>query len=1226
MPSLEEKLDLLKNQIDSFREWIHQQVDLDESQMQTVMSVEELLNSLVDYPRAALEWSYGAILLMHLRQEDITTSPLPKIILTKFVENIHLLENEEKSATIERIWKYISQRDWLSQFLIPQPEKDLSLLTKLARKCFACLPTAKAASPTVREVFAACILSLIPSPIDTILNLLFKELVEPSNSLSKRAVQDVLKTCGWKISDSIRNLLNPIFHEPDVSTYKSLEYVYKVVFELESIDKCLVVGVINNTELCLDSGREDHEAGLEFLCCLFGSKLTGGPDYYSTLWNRFLSHCRDIIMCQSQLLILGKHTSSILGQPSAHKDWCSLLTFFFEHVMHPAVERSFVSGMVDALIQNCSEDIDPLMELFKKLLTTYSVYERRGEIREELILKLAKAYKEIARVAVMQPLLKHHERCAQLLSCFHGTLCNLFHPRNARWNLLRKIFVKYLVPFDFPSELRMKMLLYLWINLQGKWDVFQELFRRVNRSRDRVKNILYIMKDVRTFELNKHLIFKQKCELDFYLSNKKQFHYVKGKFGKALAASPKLRLVLTNLVAENVPCENARKLARAARHYLLPNDNDESSEIVESLLYYLTEYTVDGSAFMHLLDLVNSCIEGDEIASSMNLNRLHVARTALHLLNEILALLPHLGYDSVILDQIVGWAKSRHSCLSMLSIRCLKSIAYTKTLDSWNHGYVVEILVPLWEYIGKHGSRGQVKVAIECIEKHASLLTYRVQLLEQVLDVISSQLAEASKLSENFERGVSALGYFSSVTLPCVLKRKVEKLCILHLVQLVSGSSDLETMSPSSNSSSNNSWTHWEELSKNIRIMVQAIRSVGRCMRYCGSPPNVKCVLTIMQRIICSPKECVKINIRDVDSDHLKYEAACAILSILETEANHHFLSKQLLIDLSYMITHSREEVRVGFAKKICQGLSPHKILANIRGRKRGNLPTCMLGILALLGSHWWSCSSEARDLAEFLLQGVFASRQHDRMRKMSFTKVTYEQLYEENPHLIFENIMVIALPILAEHKDFQISEDKTKFEENLDPLKKMAICLDFLRAMLCHPGTLGGQVKREYMISLVKFARNSIDLPSSDSLKLKYSLLFDLLPIVLKRYKHSEMLGEVVTPPVMLPPPFFGDFGEHFPDSDQTSLPPDMQRSIDKNLHSSYVREAELELSEDEEDSSFETTGMVENSAPINYLERGSQRNSSFGSPDSFREDLRYAYHSTPTSSNRNARKRRHE
>ncbi|XP_026276079.1 uncharacterized protein LOC113204918 isoform X1 [Frankliniella occidentalis] len=1231
MTSSSTQRDILKSELKELEKWVKQSVNLDSAHNSQILSVKMHLEELKEDKMAALEWSYGTVLVMHLCQDNFSDSPVLEIILTKLVRNFYLIRNPPEKILLIKIWKHFVRNNLLVPFLLPTPEKDSKLFKRFVKHCFESVSKSlldqSVALDMVVTGTVTCIVDLIEHPsssssLNNILDLLFMELVEPSCSISKNAVEIVLRTCGWKVKDAIRNRLNPVLLQTGDNPYLSLDHVYKVIFELVSIEKYLVLGFINNTELCFMPGREDHEAGLKFFCELFGSKSTVGPDFYTTLWNNFLVHCREIITCESQLLILGKHTCSILGQPAARMDWCSLLAFFFEHVLDLKVEISFVTGMTDALLQYYSQDIEPLMELFKKLLTPNTIYERFDQAREILILKMAKAYKLIAGAGVENlTLLKNREISCQLISCFLGT-CSSFTPPNEDWVLLRKIFVKHLVPLDFPAEKRMKMLLYLWINSEGKWSVFHELFLKIKRARSRVHNILYIMKDKDTFTLHNMHLHKQKCELDFYLVHGKTYcHYATKTLGAALGASPKLRLLLTNLVSKNITCEDGPMLSKAVKKLLVPPENYENCKIVDGLLYYLTELTIDASAMMNLVSLVKSCVEGHEIASSMNLNRLHVARTALHLLNEILFMLPHLGYNSHVLDHILQWAQSKNSSLSMLSVRCLNSMADVKTLDTLHHNYVVEEVVPLCVCMIKRGSRSQVKAAIQCLGKHASQNPFRNDLLKEILAIISSQLAVASKVSESFERGVSAIGHFASVSLSVHLKEEVEQICTSHLLHLITGSSDQEIQSTlgSLDSSSNNSWIDWQELSIDIRIKLQAIRALGRCMRYCGSSSTVKDVLSSLERIVCSPTECLMDNLRGVDIDRLRYEAACAILNVFEVDVNHKFVSKELLLALSHLMTDSREEVRLEFAKKLCQGLSPHKIKSYNRGHKRGNLPTCMLGILALLGSDKWREKTETRQLAEQLLQEVFVSRQVDRGRKCLLGKATFRQLYEEQPHLVFENILALAVPILAEHNDFQISEDDDEFDVHIEPLTKAAYCLEFVCAMLCHPSTYGGQVEKVYMMNLVDFAENMMNQPSSDSLKVKYLLMIELLRVVVKHYKSSKEV-ELLTPKMVLPPPFFRDdrAEPHIPRQNLLSIA--STRLIEKTVHEMATicnTMGENDASDDDDGNDSISASSFEQS--MESQEAGRQRSVSFDSlTESYSQDfnLGNAFHSTPSSS----------
>lgn len=80
-------------------------------------------------------------------------------------------------------------------------------------------------------------------------------------------------------------------YAPFVSCQSS-KHIYKIILKLVKISKDLVIGLINNTELCLENGREDRLIGLEFFCDLFGStslkSIPNTCDFFSCLWHEFL--------------------------------------------------------------------------------------------------------------------------------------------------------------------------------------------------------------------------------------------------------------------------------------------------------------------------------------------------------------------------------------------------------------------------------------------------------------------------------------------------------------------------------------------------------------------------------------------------------------------------------------------------------------------------------------------------------------------------------------------------------------------------------------------------------------------------------------------------------------------------------------------------------------------------------------------------------------------------
>lgn len=78
-------------------------------------------------------------------------------------------------------------------------------------------------------------------------------------------------------------------------------------------------------------------------------------------------------------MILAKHTSSLLSQPSSHQGWCSLLFHLLKHVIGSECEEELVSGVIVALKNNPlllnAEGPNSLSLLIKYLLTPGSDYE-----------------------------------------------------------------------------------------------------------------------------------------------------------------------------------------------------------------------------------------------------------------------------------------------------------------------------------------------------------------------------------------------------------------------------------------------------------------------------------------------------------------------------------------------------------------------------------------------------------------------------------------------------------------------------------------------------------------------------------------------------------------------------------------------------------------------------------------------------------------------------------
>ena len=82
-----------------------------------------------------------------------------------------------------------------------------------------------------------------------------------------------------------------------------------------------------------------------------------------------------------------------------------------------------------------------------------------------------------------------------------------------------------------------------------------------------------------------------------------------------------------------------------------------------------------------------------------------------------------------------------------------------------------------------------------------------------------------------------------------------------------------------------------------LKFQVQALRSIGRCMRFCGNSESNKQVLEILAEMIFpSGHEAIP---REVDIDRLRCEAAAAILNICEVSVK---MSMPLVLSLAHMM------------------------------------------------------------------------------------------------------------------------------------------------------------------------------------------------------------------------------------------------------------------------------------------------------------------------------------
>ncbi|KAJ1525319.1 hypothetical protein ONE63_010141 [Megalurothrips usitatus] len=1121
----------LQENLKTLLKWCDKDVEVDSSKRAFIQFFTTQLDEIENHGCKALLWAHGSMLVAQLTQrkqdEEIIEKSLS--ILTSTIETM-------KSADLLKYVLKIGKLFITTKYLPSTPCAASSFL----KKCFSTLnkELAQDFSRTLQELVSECAVFYISVLVEdlshkavlhTILFTLFSQLINPACDKSKNVVKHIFSTCDWKVNNTIREMLNDALlsgkvHMNELSSLSFRGHVYQVIFELLVIKKDLVVGLINNTELCLADGREDCLEGLDFFCKMFGTEVPGelNPcEFFSHLWHEFLSHCRNNSLVQTrELLVLAQHTPHMLSHSSTRGNWCELLFHFFEYKMPFECEKNFILSITSSLqdSQLWSDDESPcsLLSLVERLLSPESPIERYGKSRSLLLKDLGCAYKNAAKAGMNDLELQNvHNFCSKLLSCLLGT-CSSLLPSNKDWAQLRKLFVHHLVPYDENDEVRMKMMLYLWLNCDSKqFIILHELFSKSKCVRTKLKSILPILEDEEAARSKRHLLPKLFRELHLASVQEVVFGtFLLKIFFPVLRKNLQFQRNLKQVLSEASSCSENNKLVINLKETLwCPNGVDRG--VVEGFLFYVGEVQFDQASMKQLIKLVKQCLEGHEISKHLGRHHLNVARTALHLLNEILYITPYLGFNTELLEYIFDWSRPSNGTLSILALQCLTSLSSHQKLGDYSHEFMGRVLLLCLSIIDDE-PRGQVKMAIKCLAAHLSVHSDRDIVLRDVLTIVQRNLNNPIGPID-IERGVSALGHFSAIC-PSSLKQSVESDCLSKLICIIREARDEQQSDILSSCSSNNTWIDWKELSHNVSVQVQALRSIGRCMRFCGSLHGVKEALETLELLLLAPKDSFG-NYREVEIDHLRSEAALAILFIFEAERFHSLISRSLLISLSKMLMDPRIEVRHRFAEKLCQGLSPYKVRSYINGRSRCNLPPCFLGLLVLLGSDLWMNNQVEKERATLMLREVCVSRHVSVVQNSFFKKVAVKKFYEKEPLSVLENILAIAVPILVENSVFDL-DSFLEDTGDIDVLTSITQCLKFICSSITHSSTYGGKVTKEYMKRLVDAAKQNLYPCSGVNQLKKYSIVFELLSLVVKHYNTS--VTNQISPPIALPLPFF--------------------------------------------------------------------------------------------------------
>ncbi|CAH1778266.1 unnamed protein product [Owenia fusiformis] len=743
-----------------------------------------------------------------------------------------------------------------------------------------------------------------------LLDIILLNIIEPQKSENHQAynlAKDLIKRTSNAIEPYIQTFFNNALMLGKTSESELSNYIFKLIYELNTISPSVLLAVLPQLEFKLKSNDVDERRQVsKLLAKMFSDKDSDLATQNKPLWNCFIGRFNDIDVSVREVCVKSAE-NFLVNHPPLQKDISEAL----KSRIHD-IDENIRSEAVGVIVSAAKQDISTINEDLVICLKDRTL-DKKFKIRREALLGLGQVYKKI--MATDSPL-------ANKLGWVKDKILHAYYQQNVDDRLIvERVFNTCLTPYNLKPKERMTALFKLFATLDERsTKAFNEMLRTQFNARQNVSQLLELhSKDLTDEVVAKNMNIKI-LQLLRHLPDGGKQREALTKFNKIIHDDSRIRLLMKNLVQPHFMCKKAEEHVNEILKKL--GSNPTLYNVAKVLLERIAPVLIDQEAIKALVELVQEAVDGiDSCVKDVD----RPGEIGMKLLLTLSFVFPGSFHSVEVYETLLTLLKHEDDVIPDIALQIFTNAG--QDLQE-NFSNVFSSLLPVLQSVIKIGTPKQAKHAVKCIEV---LCTNKSAIYEQVFEYLKKSLTHESA---NLITALVSLGHIAQICpaeFGAQMKAIVTKVIVKEILM-----QDL-----AQNRNCKEKWLPEHRVSDETQAKVQSMKMMVRWLlglrsnaTNCGSS-----TLRLLFTCIKNDGDLMEKGlICEAEKARLRLTAGCCVLKIAQDTSYTESLTNEQFQTAALLINDRNYEVRSQFAEKLHKGLMSLK------------LPLQFLSIFSLVG------------------------------------------------------------------------------------------------------------------------------------------------------------------------------------------------------------------------------------------------------------------------------------
>lgn len=789
-----------------------------------------------------------------------------------------------------------------------------------------------------------------------LLDTILLHIVEPAKSNKKHAynlAKILITKSAVALEQYIQSFINQaLVMDKQEKNYASVSKIFDLIYELYTMAPKTLTGVLPQLECKLKSSSENDRLKSVFLLSkMFSDKDSKLYEEHPQLWKLFMGRFMDIsnvvrIKCvQSTMNFLVNHEELHLQIIENLKNR--------QHDSDETVRYEVVMAIVEATKRDFSIiSKSPDLLNFVKERTLDKVFKIRKEALSGLAIIYKKYMTSVQNKEEVDPVVK------QAADWIKNKILHGYYMTQAEDRILvERLLITHLVPYQLPTEERMKVLYHLLATIdENATKAFIELQKNQSKIRRMIGDWVRLHKQKEMTPAMKKDLAGRCSSISKLLPDPAKAQEFLLKFSLHLRKDPQLLKEMEIILKKDVACkECADTIGQVLKKLGQPVLTNQYFNTIKIMLNRIASLIIDRAGLIILLSLIENCLVADENQDCFQKAKngswsdedeeeekpknsviedlpINVAGDrGLKLLAVLAFIFPAHFQDSEILRKMVDLLAHDKEYVAP---HILKAFSYLGRYKSLIEIYpeIVMSLAPICKDYAMTGTPKQAKHAIQCMFINSQLHlqqsynnistneeSEKLQKIDIFQELVESFNQTLNPSNDHYRTAIVSLGHIAcnlpekyNIQFKNIISRKIVKELLVKDVPL-----DRDDVP-------NLDWCEEDELPEDTRCRVEGLKAMARWLL--GLKKDVlsaQKTFRMLNAFIKQKGDLLEQNrLSTAEKSWLRLSAGKAMLKICEQSGVGDQFTPDQFYNLSQLMVDEVDEVREIFVRKLHKGLS----------------------------------------------------------------------------------------------------------------------------------------------------------------------------------------------------------------------------------------------------------------------------------------------------------------